>query len=115
VVSIGNPSDLPAVAPAPASAGHSRLGRWARRRARQLLWVVAILAVALVLTAAGVMLSRAARLFGLPDIGDPFDVPAFRALTRIFHTPLNRPSCGSRFPSSAVFSTPSSHFRSQRA
>jgi hypothetical protein len=83
VVSIGNPSDLPAVAPAPASAGHSRLGRWARRRARQLLWVVAILAVALVLTAAGVMLSRAARLFGLPDIGDPFDVPAFRALNKL--------------------------------
>ena len=49
-----------------------------RRRARQLVWVVAIVAVALFLTAAGVMLSRATRLFGLPDIGDPFDVAAFR-------------------------------------
>jgi hypothetical protein len=59
-------------------AGDSRLGRWARRRARQFCWAASILAVAMALTAVGVMLWRASYLFGLPDIGDPFDVAAFR-------------------------------------
>jgi hypothetical protein len=64
---------------ATASVADSRFRLWARRRARQLLWVVSFLAVALVVTAAGFMLSRATRLIGLPDVGDPFDVAAFRA------------------------------------
>jgi hypothetical protein len=62
----------------PARAGDSRLRRWLGRRARQLLWLTAILAVATVVIAAGVILSRATRLIGLPDVGDPFDVAAFR-------------------------------------
>ena len=37
----------------------------------------------MVVIAAGVMLSRAVRLIGLPDIGDPFDVAAFRALNTL--------------------------------
>jgi hypothetical protein len=37
----------------------------------------------MVVIAAGVMLTRASRVVGLPDIGDPFDVPAFRALNTL--------------------------------
>jgi hypothetical protein len=72
-----------AAVPAPERADESRFRRWARRRARQLLWVAAVLAVSMVVVAAGVMLSRAVRLIGLPDIGDPFDVAAFRALNTL--------------------------------
>jgi hypothetical protein len=62
----------------PAHTADSRFRRWARRRTRQLLSLMAILAVVMVAGAAGVMFWRASRLFGLPDIGDPFDVAAFR-------------------------------------
>jgi hypothetical protein len=57
----------------------SRLRRWAARRTRQLLWVMTILAVALLLTTSGVLIWRWAGLIGLPDIGEPFDVAALRA------------------------------------
>jgi hypothetical protein len=50
---------------------------------RQLLWLTAILAVAMVVVAVGVVLSRAVRLIGLPDVGDPFDVAEFRALNTL--------------------------------
>ncbi len=63
----------------PAAASPSRLRRWAARRARQLLWAVAIMAVTLFVTTAGVLVWRWSGLIGLPDIGDPFDVDAFRA------------------------------------
>jgi hypothetical protein len=43
------------------------------------LGVVAILAVAIVVIAVGVMLARAGRLVGLPDVDEPLDVAAFRA------------------------------------
>jgi hypothetical protein len=38
------------------------------------------MAIAMIVIAAGVMLSRASRLIGLPDIGDPFDVAEFHRL-----------------------------------
>jgi hypothetical protein len=47
---------------APASAGTSRLGRWARRRGRQLLWVGSVLTATIIVIVAGAMLSRASRL-----------------------------------------------------
>ena len=58
---------------------HPRFRRWAVRRARQLSIAVLILAGLLVVAACGVMLKRATCLIGLPDVGDPFDVAAFRA------------------------------------
>ena len=59
--------------------GPPRFRRWAVRRARQLLIAVSILTVILVLGVCGVVLRRATCLVGLPDVGDPFDVAAFRA------------------------------------
>jgi hypothetical protein len=76
---ISTPEHADSPAPTAAGADPSRLGRWARRRARQTLNAIAILAAAALLTAAGLMLWRASRLFGLPDVGDPFDAAAFRA------------------------------------
>jgi hypothetical protein len=57
----------------------SRLRRWAVRRARQLSIAVLILAALLAVGACGIMVKHATGLIGLPDIGDPFDVAAFRA------------------------------------
>jgi hypothetical protein len=59
---------------------HPRFRRWAKRRARQLRIVALILAATLVIGACGVMLRRATSLIGLPDVGDPFNVAAFRAI-----------------------------------
>jgi hypothetical protein len=73
------PTQTDQPAPAEASIQPSRLRRWAARRARQFLWAMAILAVALLLTTSSVLIRRWAGLIGLPDIGDPFDVAALRA------------------------------------
>ena len=54
----------------------TRLRGWAARRSRQLLRIVLAFAVVLVCGAAGALIWRAASLFGLPDVGDPFDVAA---------------------------------------
>jgi hypothetical protein len=65
---------------ATAPSRHSRLHAWLARRSRQLARALLILATGLGLVAIGVVLKRATCLIGLPDIGDPFDVAAFRAL-----------------------------------
>jgi hypothetical protein len=57
----------------------SRLQGWLKRRARQLLFLALICAGSLLLIACGAFVWRSASLFGLPDIGDPFDVTAFRS------------------------------------
>jgi hypothetical protein len=57
---------------------HSRFRRWAVRRARQLGIVVLFLAGILAVGAGCVMLRRATCLIGLPNVGGPFDVAAFR-------------------------------------
>jgi hypothetical protein len=57
----------------------TRIRRWAARRARQLLTAVLIVTVILVLAVCAVVLRRATCLIGLPDVGDPYDVAAFRA------------------------------------
>ncbi len=67
------------LAPASPAVQCSRLRRWAARRAQQFLWTVAILAVVLLVITAAVLVRRWSGLIGLPDIGDPFDVAAFRA------------------------------------
>jgi hypothetical protein len=56
-----------------------RLRRWALRRARQLSIALTVLAGLLAVAACAIMIKRATGLIGLPDIGDPFDVAAFRA------------------------------------
>jgi hypothetical protein len=73
--------ETPQPAQASALLGHSRLRRWMVRRARQLLVVVLILVTGLLVVACGVAIRRATCLIGLPDVGDPFDVMAFRAFS----------------------------------
>lgn len=60
--------------------GSSKLVRLLRKRLRQLALVTTMLAIALALTAGGVAIWWKTSLNGLPDIGDPFDVSAFRAI-----------------------------------
>ena len=69
--------DRPALAAA--SVEPSRFRGWLRRRARQLVLLVLICAGSLVLIACGAMIGRSVCLIGLPDVGDPFDVAAFRS------------------------------------
>ena len=49
------------------------------RRGRQLWRVLLCLAIGVVFAAGALEVWRGARMIGLPDIGDPFDVAAFRA------------------------------------
>ena len=58
----------------------TRFRRWLARRARQLSIVALLIAGLLTLGACGVLIRRATCLIGLPDVGDPFDVAAFRAV-----------------------------------
>jgi hypothetical protein len=57
----------------------SRFRGWLRRRARQLSLLILICAVSSLLIACGAFIWRSAGLYGLPDVGDPFDVAAFRS------------------------------------
>ena len=72
-------------APAPAAvSGTSRkLLQLLRKRLHQLAWVTVVLAIGLVVAASAFAIWWLTSLNGLPDIGDPFDVAAFRA----FHVP----------------------------
>ncbi len=56
-----------------------RFRGWLRRRTRQLVLLVLICAGSLVLITCGAMIGRSVCLIGLPDVGDPFDVAAFRS------------------------------------
>jgi hypothetical protein len=51
-----------------------------RKRLRQLLRITMVLAICLALAATALAIWWLTSLNGLPDIGDPFDVAAFRAL-----------------------------------
>jgi hypothetical protein len=70
-------TDQPSLAAA--SVKPSRFLGWLKRRARQLLIFVLVCAVSLVLIACCAMIQRSLGLIGLPDVGDPFDVVAFRS------------------------------------
>ncbi len=74
-----NRNDAREFAPTPAPVRQPQLRRWLARRARQLVIVAVAVAASLIVLACGVALRRATCLIGLPDIGDPFDVAAFRA------------------------------------
>ena len=69
--------------PAPASAAVSgtspKLLQLLRKRLRQLLRVVVVLAACVAVAATALAIWWLNSLNGLPDIGDPFDVAAFRA------------------------------------
>jgi hypothetical protein len=52
-----------------------------RKRLRQLLRVMLVLAICLAVAATALVIWWLTSLNGLPDIGDPFDVAAFRAFT----------------------------------
>jgi hypothetical protein len=56
-----------------------RLRRYLARRGRQLWRALLCLAVGIMVAAGALEVWRGARMIGLPDIGDPFDVAAFRA------------------------------------
>jgi len=60
--------------------GSSKLIRLLRKRLRQLALAAAVLVFVLAVAAGGVAVWWLTSLNGLPDIGDPFDVSAFRAI-----------------------------------
>lgn len=59
--------------------GSGKLVRLLRKRLRQLTLCAAVLGVTLAVIAGGIAIWWLTSLNGLPDIGDPFDVSAFRA------------------------------------
>ena len=63
----------------PTLSSRPRLRRYLARRGRQLWRALLCLAIGLVFAAGALEVWRGARIIGLPDIGDPFDVAAFRA------------------------------------
>jgi hypothetical protein len=71
--------ESPAPAPAAVRGTSQKLLRWLRKRLRQLARVTLVLAIGLVVAAAAFAIWWLTSLNGLPDIGDPFDVAAFRA------------------------------------
>ena len=60
--------------------GRSRLRGYLVRRGRSLARVLLILAIGLAFMAGALEIWRRASLIRLPDVGDPFDVAAFRAV-----------------------------------
>jgi hypothetical protein len=65
---------------APAASGQpSKVRQLLRRRIRQLARVMVVLAIGLALAGTALAIWWLTSLNGLPDIGDPFDVAAFRA------------------------------------
>ena len=63
-----------------AAPSRSRLRGFLTRPGRQLGRVLLILAIGLLIVAGALEIWRRVSLIGLPDVGDPFDVAAFRAL-----------------------------------
>ncbi len=72
--------DSTAPAPAAVSVPSQKMLQLLRRRLRQLARVTIVLAVCLALGATALAIWWLTSLNGLPDIGDPFDVAAFRAV-----------------------------------
>jgi hypothetical protein len=83
-------SSVPAPAVAPATAELSgtphKLRQLLGKRLRQLARVTFVLATCLALAATALTIWWLTSLNGLPDIGDPFDIAAFRA----YHIPDNQ-------------------------
>lgn len=71
--------ESPAPAPAAVSGTSRKLLQLLRRRLRQLARVTLVLAIGLAVAASAFAIWWLTSLNGLPDIGDPFDVAAFRA------------------------------------
>lgn len=69
--------ESPAPAPAVVSGPSQKLPQLVRKRLRQLVRGVCIVAICLAVAASGLAIWRSTSLNGLPDIGDPFDVAAF--------------------------------------
>jgi hypothetical protein len=72
------PHESPAAAPAAVSGTSPKLVQLLRKRLRQLLRVTLVLAICLALAAGAFAIWWLRSLNGLPDIGEPFDVAAFR-------------------------------------
>ena len=73
--------ESPAPAPAAVSGTSPKLLQLLRKRLRQLARVTLVLAICLAVAAAALAIWWLTSLNGLPDIGDPFDVAAFRAFS----------------------------------
>jgi hypothetical protein len=71
--------ESPAPAPAAVSGTSQKLLQLLRKRLRQLARVTLVLAICLAVAASAFAIWWLNSLNGLPDIGDPFDVAAFRA------------------------------------
>src|SRR5271154_604266 len=71
--------ESPAPAPAAVSRTSQKLLQLLRKRHRQLARVTLVLAIGFAVAAAAFAIWWSTSLNGLPDIGDPFDVAAFRA------------------------------------
>src|SRR5215831_20130270 len=71
----------PAPAPAAVSGTSQKLLQLLRKRLRQLARVTFVLAIGLALAATALAIWWLTSLNGLPDIGEPFDVAAFRAFS----------------------------------
>jgi hypothetical protein len=71
--------ESPAPAPAAVSDPSPKLVQLLRKRLRQLVRITVVLAIGLGLAATALAIWWLTSLNGLPDIGDPFDVAAFRA------------------------------------
>ena len=72
--------EAPVVAPAATShVPKSKMRQLLLKRLRQLLRASIVLAICLVIAATALAIWWLTSLNGLPDIGDPFDVAAFRA------------------------------------
>ena len=67
--------------PAPVSGTSQKTLQLLRKRLRQLRRVTLALVIGLAVAATGLAIWWLNSLNGLPDIGDPFDVAAFRALS----------------------------------
>jgi len=73
--------ESPAPAPAAASGTSQKLLQLLRKRLRQLARVTLVLAICLAVAASAFAIWWLTSLNGLPDIGEPFDVAAFRAFS----------------------------------
>ncbi len=75
------PTQSESAAPAAVSGTSPKMLQLLRKRLRQLLRFALVLALVLAIAASGLAIWWLTSLNGLPDIGDPFDVEAFRAFS----------------------------------